>query len=117
MEGDTRVLQSGGLYCRSTGTNSSSSKVASKLDRVVKKICGTLAFISQEIEYRSWDIMLQCTRCWWCHIWSAVFIFDHPVVRKASLRWKDCRQNFKDVLRTRGAELSGEVGTLLLGVQ
>ena len=33
-------------------------KVASQIDRVVKKAFSTLAFISQGTEYRSWDIRL-----------------------------------------------------------
>eukprot|EP00061_Rhincodon_typus_P002369 g17353.t1 len=37
----------------------SSLKVASQLDRMVKKACNMLASISRGIEYRSWDLMLQ----------------------------------------------------------
>ena len=37
----------------------SSLKVASQVDRMVKKAFSTLAFISQGTEYRSWNIMLE----------------------------------------------------------
>eukprot|EP00061_Rhincodon_typus_P008368 g30911.t1 len=36
--------------------------MASQVDRVVKKAFSTLAFISQSIEYRSWDVLLQLYR-------------------------------------------------------
>ena len=34
-------------------------KVESQVDKVVNKAFGTLVFISQIIEYRSWEVMLQ----------------------------------------------------------
>eukprot|EP00061_Rhincodon_typus_P016807 g45209.t1 len=39
-----------------------SLKVDSQVDRTVKKAFGTLAFISQGTEYRSWEVMLQLYR-------------------------------------------------------
>ena len=37
----------------------SSLKVESQVDRVVKKAFGMLGFIDQNIEYRSWDVLLK----------------------------------------------------------
>ena len=37
----------------------SSLKVESQVDRVVKKAFSTLGFIGQNIEYRSWDVLLK----------------------------------------------------------
>ena len=37
----------------------SSLKVESQVDRVVKKAFGMLGFIGQNIEYRSWDVLLK----------------------------------------------------------
>ena len=37
----------------------SSLKVESQVDKVVKKALGMLGFIGQNIEYRSWDILLK----------------------------------------------------------
>jgi len=37
----------------------SSLKVESQVDRVVKKVFGMLSFIDQNIEYRSWDVLLK----------------------------------------------------------
>ena len=37
----------------------SSLKVESQVDRVVKKAFGMLDFIGQNIEYRSWDVLLK----------------------------------------------------------
>ena len=34
-------------------------KVESQVDRVVKKAFGMLGFIGQNIEYRSWDVLLK----------------------------------------------------------
>ena len=42
----------------------SSLKVESQVDRVVKKAFGMLDFIGQNIEYRSWDVLFNCTRHW-----------------------------------------------------
>ena len=40
----------------------SSLKVESKVDRVVKKAFGILGFIGQNIEYRSWDVLLKLSK-------------------------------------------------------
>ena len=37
----------------------SSLKVATQVDKVVKKVYGMLAFIGRGVDYRSWKIMLQ----------------------------------------------------------
>ena len=39
-----------------------SLKVESQVDRAMKKAFGMLAFISQGIEYSSWEVMLQLSR-------------------------------------------------------
>ena len=36
-----------------------SLEVESQVDRVVKKVFGMLGFIGQNIEYRSWDVLLK----------------------------------------------------------
>lgn len=50
---------------RDLGTTMYNSlKVESRVERMVKKDFGVLAFINQSIVYRSWVVMLNCTRYW-----------------------------------------------------
>lgn len=41
----------------------SSFKVATEVDKVVKKADGILAFIGWDMEYKSWEIRCSCIKC------------------------------------------------------
>ena len=72
----------------------SSLKAASQVDRVVKKVFNTLAFISQGIEYRSWDIMLQLYKSLVRpHLEYCVQVWSPCYIGKTLINWKECRQD------------------------
>ena len=68
-------------------------KVASQVDRLVKKAFSTLAFISQDIEYRSWEIMLQLYKSLVRPHLEYQLQFCNPVVGKTLINWKECKED------------------------
>lgn len=72
----------------------SSLKVASQIDLVVMKPLGTLTFISQRFEYKSWNVMLTVVQdVGEAKFRSIVFSFGQPVRGRISLSWKECKED------------------------
>ena len=71
-------------------------KVATQMDKVVKKAYGMLAFIGRGIEYRNWQVMLQLYRTlvrshleYCIQFWSPHYQKDVEALKRVQKRFTD----------------------------
>lgn len=79
--------------------------MTTQVDRLVKRVFGTLAFISQDFQYRSWNVMLE---------FYNTLVLPHleycvgsglPAVGWMSLNLKGRKQIYTDIASSVGLEL------------
>eukprot|EP00061_Rhincodon_typus_P004189 g21957.t1 len=76
----------------------SSLKVASQVDRVVKKVFSMLAFIAQTIEYRSWNVILRLYRMFVSPLLEYCIQFWLPCCRKNIIKLERVQKRFMRML-------------------
>lgn len=83
-------------------------KVVSQVNRVAKKIVGTLAPYSQRIDYRNWEVRFQSYKMLMKPHWDyIVFSLGHPTITRVSFNWREFKEDLPGYHQTRGWESSG----------
>ena len=76
----------------------SSVKVESQVDRMVKKAFGMLGFMGQNIEYRSWDILLKLYKTLVRPYLEYCVQFWSPYYRKDNIKLEGVQKRFTRML-------------------